>query len=194
MPKTTRESLIEAGARLFAKVGYQRTSIGAIEEEAGLSPRAGGFYRHFKSKEELLLELANLKLETPAKLGLDQILPLGNTRAELIYIARAYDRLNRAGGPLARTIHAEAGRIPRLAKLLQSANSELFTGLIDWLLHKPCAKSLTPPQIGELVFIIFGGWLFFIGRQDQIIGAAQPNPEALLSNWATHWADYLDKG
>ena len=50
----TRERLISAAIELFAAQGYTATTVGAIAQAGGLSPRAGGFYRHFSSKRELL--------------------------------------------------------------------------------------------------------------------------------------------
>jgi AcrR family transcriptional regulator len=38
---------------LFAERGYRATTVGDIEQAAGLVPRRGGLYRHFASKEEV---------------------------------------------------------------------------------------------------------------------------------------------
>jgi AcrR family transcriptional regulator len=51
---TTRDRLLDAALRLFARQGYAATSIAQIEEEAGLSGGSGGLYRHFRSKRDLL--------------------------------------------------------------------------------------------------------------------------------------------
>lgn len=51
---STRERLLSAGLTLFAKQGFAATSVGEIEAAAGLQPRRGGLYRHFRSKEALL--------------------------------------------------------------------------------------------------------------------------------------------
>ena len=50
----TRERIIEEALRLFAEKGYSATAVSEIEAAAGLSPGAGGLYRHFRSKEEVL--------------------------------------------------------------------------------------------------------------------------------------------
>lgn len=49
--KHTRERIVEAAAELFRKNGFHSTSLSQILKEAGLTK--GGFYFHFKSKEEL---------------------------------------------------------------------------------------------------------------------------------------------
>ena len=50
----TAERLIEAGLVLFAERGIDATPIVKIEAAAGLAPGSGAFYKHFRSKQELL--------------------------------------------------------------------------------------------------------------------------------------------
>lgn len=54
MPRSTRTRIIDESLRLFAERGYAATSVAEIEAAAGLSPGAGGLYRHFRSKYEVL--------------------------------------------------------------------------------------------------------------------------------------------
>ena len=62
----TKERIMEAALKLFMEEGYQKSSIGRIETEAGLVPRSGAFYRHFDSKQTLLMETAKAYVsETP---------------------------------------------------------------------------------------------------------------------------------
>jgi AcrR family transcriptional regulator len=46
--------VIAAALRCFARRGFAGTSLADIENEAGLSPGAGGTYRHFPSKQSML--------------------------------------------------------------------------------------------------------------------------------------------
>src|SRR5215510_4259811 len=50
----TRERILESARRLFNRKGFSEVSIGEIMTQAGLTH--GGFYRHFRSKEELYAE------------------------------------------------------------------------------------------------------------------------------------------
>jgi AcrR family transcriptional regulator len=52
--RSTRERIVSEALRLFAERGYAATSVAEIEAASGLSPGAGGLYRHFRSKEEVL--------------------------------------------------------------------------------------------------------------------------------------------
>jgi AcrR family transcriptional regulator len=54
MQRSTRERIVSEALRLFAERGYAATSVAEIEAASGLSPGAGGLYRHFRSKEEVL--------------------------------------------------------------------------------------------------------------------------------------------
>src|SRR4051794_18865337 len=54
MSMSTRERIVAEALRLFAERGYAATSVAEIEAASGLSPGAGGLYRHFRSKEEVL--------------------------------------------------------------------------------------------------------------------------------------------
>jgi AcrR family transcriptional regulator len=50
----TRERLLDAAIRLFARQGYAETSIADIQRDCGLSAGSGALYKHFSSKRELL--------------------------------------------------------------------------------------------------------------------------------------------
>ena len=50
----TRERLLDAAIKLFARQGYAETSIADIQRECGLSAGSGALYKHFSSKRELL--------------------------------------------------------------------------------------------------------------------------------------------
>jgi len=53
-PAPTRERILDAAVELFGRQGFSATSVGEIEEAAGLVPRRGALYKHFASKEALL--------------------------------------------------------------------------------------------------------------------------------------------
>ena len=75
MPRVnTKDRIMQAALELFVERGYQKTSIARIETGAGLVPRAGAFYRHFDSKQALLVEVAKSYVsETPDEFGLDRL-------------------------------------------------------------------------------------------------------------------------
>jgi AcrR family transcriptional regulator len=49
------EELVEAAAELFDRKGFANTSVQDVAESAGVTK--GGFYHHFRSKDDLLFEI-----------------------------------------------------------------------------------------------------------------------------------------
>jgi AcrR family transcriptional regulator len=87
--KTTRERLLQAGLALFSQQGFRRTTVGDIEERAGLAPRSGALYKHFGSKQELLAAAVERHLhEVETIQTVLDLMPLGDLRAELTLLAR----------------------------------------------------------------------------------------------------------
>src|SRR6185436_17801747 len=87
--ESTRQRIVSEAIRLFAARGYRGTTVGEIEAAAGLVPRSGGLYKHFRSKEEVLsaaIERHVREMER-ARERLD-MMPLGDMRAELTLDAR----------------------------------------------------------------------------------------------------------
>jgi AcrR family transcriptional regulator len=85
----TRERIINAALELFAAQGFDATSTAQIERAAGLSPRSGALYKHFRSKEELLeVALAQRMQEIIALPDRLDLGPLSDLRSELSLIAR----------------------------------------------------------------------------------------------------------
>lgn len=59
---STRERIVAEALRLFGTQGFARTSVAQIEAAAGLSGGSGALYRHFASKDELLVEAVRSRL------------------------------------------------------------------------------------------------------------------------------------
>src|SRR5687768_12967483 len=116
-PHRTREVLIDAALRLFASEGYRGTTIRKIEEAAGLTPGAGGLYRHFRSKEELLLaaveryraDVAGFLARAP------ELMQLHDVRAELLLAAKLSQEFNERNDALLRVLILEQSAIPKKA-------------------------------------------------------------------------------
>jgi TetR/AcrR family transcriptional repressor of nem operon len=64
--KTTRDQIIESADRLFYEKGYEHTSFSDIADAIQISQ--GNFYYHFKSKDEILDAVIELRLASTRKL------------------------------------------------------------------------------------------------------------------------------
>jgi AcrR family transcriptional regulator len=111
----TRERIVTEAMRLFAERGFRGTTVGDIEEAAGLAPRAGGLYKHFRSKEDVLeagieRHVSEIDVIGPAL----QSLPLDDPRAELRVIGRW--TLEELGNemPLMKVVQKDGDRFPEL--------------------------------------------------------------------------------
>lgn len=83
----TRERLLAAGLSLFARQGFEATSVGEIEAAAGLQPRRGALYRHFPSKEALLETAIERHFEAVKQVEFDMLKaePLAPREAALVF-------------------------------------------------------------------------------------------------------------
>jgi AcrR family transcriptional regulator len=113
---STRERIVTEAMRLFAQQGFLGTTVGEIEQAAGLAPRAGGLYKHFRSKEEVLeagieRHVNEIEVIEPAI----EMLPLGDSRAALMLVGRwgLAELANEM--PLMKVVQKDGDRFPELA-------------------------------------------------------------------------------
>jgi TetR/AcrR family transcriptional repressor of nem operon len=64
--KTTRDHIVEAADELFYRQGYEHTSFADIADTVQIS--RGNFYYHFKSKDEILDAVINVRLANTRKM------------------------------------------------------------------------------------------------------------------------------
>ncbi len=62
-PTPTRERILDAAWRLFTQQGFAGTTVSQIEAASSLAAGSGSFYRHFKSKEEVLHAVVDREVE-----------------------------------------------------------------------------------------------------------------------------------
>jgi AcrR family transcriptional regulator len=66
---TTRERILACALHSFARRGVSATSVVDIEEAAGLSPGSGGFYRHFRNKDDVLHAAVEAEIDRIRRAG-----------------------------------------------------------------------------------------------------------------------------
>jgi len=85
-PKEERiEKVLDAAVDLFLIMGYERTSMNAIAQKAGLTK--GGLYHHFSSKEEILIYVNNRFME-PVHDMMAEAMTFTSAEQALIYYIR----------------------------------------------------------------------------------------------------------
>src|SRR5215813_4596622 len=129
--KPTRDHIVDAADRLFYRQGYGHTSFSDIADAVAIS--RGNFYYHFKSKDEILDAVIDVRLANTRKM-LEQWEAEGKQPADRIrsfihmLIANRAD-IKRHGCPVG-TLCAE---LAKLSHVSQAEASKLFTLFRTWL-------------------------------------------------------------
>ncbi len=111
----TRERIVTEAVRLFAAKGFSGTTVGDIEEAAGLAPRAGGLYKHFRSKEEVLSAAIDRHVHEMERIRARfDVMPLGDVRAELTLAAHWAIGELRAEQLVIKVVQKDGDRFPAL--------------------------------------------------------------------------------
>lgn len=63
MAAPTRERILDVAWTLFLRQGFKGTTVTQIEAAARLSPGSGSFYRHFRSKQDVLRAVVDREVE-----------------------------------------------------------------------------------------------------------------------------------
>ena len=148
---------MDAVLDLVAEHGYSRASVGAIERAAGMAPRSGALYQHFKGKDGLLRAAVERDLAAIDELGeVIAMLPLGDLRAELTLLARwnlsSLERRSR----LARLVRRESASLPPdlLDRLYNRLVARPYEQIVGWLRERYAAAGRESPDLPTLAFIL----------------------------------------
>jgi AcrR family transcriptional regulator len=191
------EKLLREAVRLIGARGYHETTVGDIEEAAGLTRRAGGFYRHFTSKEDVLVQAVRLfSDQMVAEIRLEQIVALKSPRAELLVIAQALMRHAETYRPLRLLLQREGHKLPAVRDAARRANKRLATlDVVPWVesvLRRSGMKKQGAREIGLLVFGPVLLYIYSLDRGDPAFGIT--DADAFLAIWADHWAEWFARG
>lgn len=129
--KTTRDHIVEAADELFYRQGYEHTSFSDIADAVRIS--RGNFYYHFKSKDEILGAVIDVRLANTRKMlekwEIEGKRPADRIRSFIHILIANRAKIKRYGCPVG-TLCSE------LAKLNHGSQSEanmLFTLFRTWL-------------------------------------------------------------
>jgi TetR/AcrR family transcriptional repressor of nem operon len=162
---TLKERIIEESLKLFSVKGYMSTSTTDIIEAAGTSK--GGFYNHFKSKEQLFYEILSAARKIWRERNLygidDAVRPL----AKIIKLLENYrdrylaDSKNFPGGCIFVNLAVElSDQSPHLAKEVNEGFLRL-RAMIKRFLDEEKKRGGILPEVntGETADLVFSGLL-----------------------------------
>ncbi|MBL4739360.1 MAG: TetR/AcrR family transcriptional regulator [Sneathiella sp.] len=129
--KSTRDHIVESADQLFYQQGFEHTSFADIAGVVKIS--RGNFYYHFKSKDEILDAVINLRLTDTAKMlglwdGMSET-PADRIRSFINILVTNRAKIKQHGCPVG-TLVNELARLDHAAKSNASKIFSLFRG---WL-------------------------------------------------------------
>jgi len=143
MTTSTRERIVAESLRLFADRGYAATSVAEIEAAAGLSPGAGGLYRHFRSKEEVLASAIREHIERTRQ-QISDVLKQATAYADRPLETRLRMTCQtglakmREEQDLIRVLFRDLDQFPHLvAEMREGIVNPLYDGIATWLSQQP---------------------------------------------------------
>lgn len=80
-----KDRIIDTAWRLFYEKGYDNTTVDEIIQECGVSK--GGFYHHFRAKDDLLTSLSSL-LDSQYEIALEKLDPAADSYEKLLFLSR----------------------------------------------------------------------------------------------------------
>ncbi|NUR86439.1 MAG: TetR/AcrR family transcriptional regulator [Nonomuraea sp.] len=143
MTRSTRDRIIDEALRLFAERGYSATSVAEIEAASGLSPGAGGLYRHFKSKYEVLAAAINehaTRTRTQVADSLAQLDTMESAELEvrLSHLVRAGLAKVREESELTRVFFRDLSQFPELVAVVREGLLQpMFDAIVTWFRTQP---------------------------------------------------------
>ncbi|MGW4424689.1 TetR/AcrR family transcriptional regulator [Streptosporangium sp. NPDC004631] len=160
MTRSTRERIIDEALRLFAERGYSATSVAEIEAASGLSPGAGGLYRHFKSKYEVLAAAVN-EHATRTRTQIAETLAETSAADASIAVEERLAHLCRAGlskvreeSELTRVFFRDLSQFPELVVVVREGLLQpMFDAITTWFHAQPEYAGTAPdwPAIGAVL-------------------------------------------
>lgn len=129
--KTTREHIVEAADQLFYRQGFEHTSFADIADAVQIS--RGNFYYHFKSKDEILDAVINVRLANTRKMlehwEIEGKHPADRIRSFIHILIANRAKIKRYGCPVG-TLCTELAKLNHTS---QAEANELFTLFRTWL-------------------------------------------------------------
>ncbi|MFF3985007.1 TetR/AcrR family transcriptional regulator [Streptomyces sp. NPDC001601] len=194
MPKVTqqhmdarRKQILDAARRCFLRDGFHSTSMQDLFAESGLS--AGAVYRHFTSKDEMILAIAEENMRdvldiTVAVAVSRQGRSMGEVMAELLDVIRAKSAEEDVAG-LAVLVWGEAMRNRSLADKLDHLMGGIRANLVTLVRENQerggLPTSATAEGIAATMLSVLPGYILQVALLDPAVVVEVP--DAVRALW-----------
>jgi AcrR family transcriptional regulator len=191
----TRDRILDAAMVLFGERGYRGTTVGAIEQAAGLAPRRGGLYRHFPSKQEVFTAaVARYASKFRSLEDLLEVLDFDDEPATLAQLAQFALAGLAAEADLFRLLQRDGPDFPDLARLVHQQliqrGYEFAVGVFTRLLQE---RGLPVGDVAALAAIALGSLVHF--REDEALYGKTPagaTEQQFVATWVDTWRRVLE--
>ncbi|MFD5759933.1 TetR/AcrR family transcriptional regulator, partial [Streptomyces sp. NPDC127044] len=183
-----REQILDAARRCFLRDGFHSTSMQDLFTEAGLS--SGAVYRHFTSKDEMILAIAEENMRDVLDITLAvatnrQGQSMGAILAELLDVIRAKSVEGQDVAGLAVLVWGEAMRNRSLARKLDHLLGRIRANLIT-LVHDHQESGVLPTNataeaIASTMLSILPGYILQVALLNPAVVAEVP--DAVRALW-----------
>ena len=166
--KPTPERILDAAMSLFAERGYEATSVGAIEMAAGMAPRSGALYQHFKGKKDVLEKALDRQMAVLDELGTSLAdLDLGDLQAELTLMARWNLSSLDQRRELVMFLRRDGDHLPDelRSKLYKRLVEEPYAEVVDWLRKRFEVGEGPQPDLEALALVLIETMVSFRSMQ-----------------------------
>lgn len=165
----TKKELMDAAISLFGKKGFNATTVSEITEKAGYAK--GNFYRYWKSKDDIFLDIMEQRLNDYRRKrqdGLDKARSIEDVMEVIVdFLDTIIDDRNWSKVFLEFTMHAFSDE--HLKKKLNSSNYRLSTDLFAEILSPFYKDFSRAKKLGALVTAIFEGFLIQQALETKVI-------------------------
>jgi AcrR family transcriptional regulator len=141
-PGVTRQRLLEAAARIFARDGLAGATTRVIAQDAGVNEVT--LFRHFQSKERLIAAVVGQNFGPQAR-AVPIPTPTANLESDLHALGRGYESLLQENWPLVRTMLGEMHN-----HLTESHEKQVFRAIFLPLKEAVVARVETAQRDGAL--------------------------------------------
>ena len=156
----TRKRLLDAAERLFARNGFDATSVDDVAEAAGFSK--GALYYNFESKDELLEALVERNI-ADLVMSLEAALADAHTIEEKLAAAQRLlteQERHQQGGRFEFEVLVQARRDPKLKRMVRKAYEQMSSAIAGLIDEQFSAAGVSPPMpADQLAIAIVAGSL-----------------------------------
>ncbi len=190
--KTTRAEISHAALRLMAAKGYRGATIGEIEKAVGLAPRAGGFYRHFRNKEEILFEAIDAyAAEILSELSNLKNIPQSSASAELTAMTKLIVAHAARHRDLRLVLRRDGRNLRGVqARIRQFNQADAWDVFVQWTKHQ-LGKRRIDKNVRQHTFLIFSTLALVLYLQDYGEFPLSLDRDEALDHWVHRSIEYL---